>query len=38
MSWPLLISVVAIVSIVAVYFVWVRKPEAKQDQQQQPQA
>jgi beta-lactam-binding protein with PASTA domain len=36
MQWPLLVSVVAVVAITAVYFVWLRKPAApKQDQQPQ---
>jgi hypothetical protein len=37
MSWPVLVGVVAVVSITAVYFVWIRKPAEKQEQQQ-PQA
>ena len=35
MSWALLVSVVAVVSITAVYFTWVRKPQPKQDAPQQ---
>jgi beta-lactam-binding protein with PASTA domain len=43
MQWPLLISVVGIVAITAVYFIWLRKPAAtatKQEEQpqQQPQS
>jgi hypothetical protein len=34
MQWPLLVSVVAVVAIVSVYFVWLRKPAAKQPEQQ----
>jgi hypothetical protein len=41
MQWPLLISVVGVVAITAVYFIWLRKPSVKQDEQQpqqQPQS
>jgi hypothetical protein len=31
MSWALLVSIAAVVSITAVYFTWVRKPEQKQE-------
>jgi hypothetical protein len=39
MQWPLLISVVGVVAITAVYFIWLRKPSIKQGEQapQQPQ-
>ncbi len=35
MQWALLVSIVAVVAITAVYFTWVRKPEVKQEAQQQ---
>lgn len=40
MQWPLLISVVGVVAITAVYFIWLRKPaiKAEEQPQQQPQA
>jgi len=36
-SWPVLIGVVSVVAITAVYFVWLRKPAAKQQPEQQPE-
>lgn len=37
MQWPLLISVVGVVAIAAVYFVWIRKPAPTKAEQAQEQ-
>ena len=38
-NWPVLVGAVAVIAITAVYFLWLRKPAAKpQEQPQQPQA
>ena len=38
MQWALLVSVVGVVAITAVYFVWVRKPAKQEQHQPQRQA
>ena len=40
MAWPIYVGIASVVAITAVYFVWLRKPAAKTEEQpqQQPQA
>ncbi len=35
-QWALLVGALGLAAIVTVYYVWLRKPAAKQDQPQQP--
>lgn len=40
LQWPVLMGIVCVVAITSIYFIWLRKPSAKQadHQPQQPKA